>query len=113
MQPFEPFKTSVVPYDITNYQQLYFYTESFEEANEKLRAFAESMPRPFVLVYNPNTQVCTFRGENFLVRKARCYITESFEEANQKLRAVAGSIPCPFVLVFNIKHSAPDSCTQE
>ncbi len=47
----------MVPYDITNYQQLYFYTESFEEANEKLRAFAESMPRPFVLVYNPNTQV--------------------------------------------------------
>lgn len=56
VEPFEPFKTAIQPYDITQYQPLYYFTESFEDANEKLRAFAESMPRPFVLNYNPYTE---------------------------------------------------------
>ncbi|CAK1554871.1 unnamed protein product [Leptosia nina] len=41
---------------ITAYQNAYYYTDSFEEAKEKMRAFAESIQRPFGVRYNPYTQ---------------------------------------------------------
>ncbi|XP_063624598.1 tryptophan 5-hydroxylase 1-like [Cydia splendana] len=41
---------------ITSYQNAYYYTDSFEEAKEKIRVFAEGIQRPFVVRYNPYTQ---------------------------------------------------------
>ncbi|XP_049695447.2 tryptophan 5-hydroxylase 1 [Helicoverpa armigera] len=41
---------------ITSYQNAYYYTDSFEEAKEKMRAFADSIQRPFGVRYNPYTQ---------------------------------------------------------
>ncbi|XP_072154565.1 tryptophan 5-hydroxylase 1 [Bemisia tabaci] len=41
---------------ITSYQNAYYYTDTFEEAKEKMRAFAGSIQRPFGVRYNPYTQ---------------------------------------------------------
>ncbi|TMW53602.1 hypothetical protein DOY81_001366 [Sarcophaga bullata] len=41
---------------ITAYQNAYYYTDSFEEAKEQMRLFAESIQRPFGVRYNPYTQ---------------------------------------------------------
>lgn len=41
---------------VTSYQNAYFYTDSFEEAKEKLRAFASNIQKPFEVRYNPYTQ---------------------------------------------------------
>ncbi|KAI6230384.1 BH4-AAA-HYDROXYL-2 domain-containing protein [Aphelenchoides fujianensis] len=41
---------------ITTFQQAYFYTRNFEEAQQKLRTFTNSMNRPFVVRYNPYTE---------------------------------------------------------
>ncbi|XKL61544.1 hypothetical protein PGB90_008601 [Kerria lacca] len=41
---------------ITAYQNAYYYTDSFEEAKEKLREFTNSIQRPFGVRYNPYTQ---------------------------------------------------------
>lgn len=41
---------------ITSYQNAYYYTESFEEAKEMMRAYAETIQRPFMVRYNPYTQ---------------------------------------------------------
>ncbi|KAL1518104.1 hypothetical protein ABEB36_001777 [Hypothenemus hampei] len=41
---------------ITDFQLGYWYTDSFEEAKEKMRTFAEGIHRPFGLRYNPYTQ---------------------------------------------------------
>ncbi|XP_065211574.1 tryptophan 5-hydroxylase 1 isoform X2 [Planococcus citri] len=41
---------------ITAYQNAYYYTDSFEEAKEKMREFANSIQRPFGVRYNPYTQ---------------------------------------------------------
>lgn len=41
---------------ITAYQNAYYYTDSFEEAKDKMRAFAETIQRPFGVRYNPYTQ---------------------------------------------------------
>ncbi|XP_048863052.1 phenylalanine-4-hydroxylase [Brienomyrus brachyistius] len=54
--PFEPEKTSVQKYPITEFQPLYFVAESFEDAKEKVRKFAATIPKPFSLRYNPYTQ---------------------------------------------------------
>uniref|UniRef100_A0A158P9Z5 BH4_AAA_HYDROXYL_2 domain-containing protein n=1 Tax=Angiostrongylus cantonensis TaxID=6313 RepID=A0A158P9Z5_ANGCA len=41
---------------ITTFQDAYFYTRNFEEAQQKLRMFTSSMKRPFVVRYNPYTE---------------------------------------------------------
>ncbi|KAI6193009.1 BH4-AAA-HYDROXYL-2 domain-containing protein [Aphelenchoides besseyi] len=41
---------------ITTFQEAYFYTRNFEEAQQKLRTFTNSMNRPFVVRYNPYTE---------------------------------------------------------
>ncbi|KAG4071039.1 hypothetical protein HA402_001476 [Bradysia odoriphaga] len=41
---------------ITAYQNAYYYTDSFEEAKDQMRRFAESIHRPFGVRYNPYTQ---------------------------------------------------------
>ncbi|XP_033470954.1 phenylalanine-4-hydroxylase [Epinephelus lanceolatus] len=54
--PFDPSKTSLQKYPITEYQPVYFVAESFEDAKEKVRKFAATIPRPFSVRYNPYTQ---------------------------------------------------------
>jgi len=56
LQPFEPEKTGVQSYPITQHQPLYFVTESFESAKQKMTDFASTIPRPFGVRYDPYTQ---------------------------------------------------------
>jgi len=55
-RPFDPIKTSVQSYIVTEFQPLYFVSESFESAKEKVRAFAATLPRPFSVRYNAYTK---------------------------------------------------------
>ena len=48
--------TSVTKYPITSYQPVYFYTQSFDEAQEKLKQFATKIPKPFTLHYDAFTE---------------------------------------------------------
>lgn len=41
---------------ITSYQNAYYFTDTFEEAKEKMRAFAGEIKKPFQVRYNPYTQ---------------------------------------------------------
>lgn len=54
--PFEPISTCQQEPLITTFQDVYFYTDSFEEAKEKMREFACTIKRPFGIRYNPYTQ---------------------------------------------------------
>ncbi|XP_054720819.1 LOW QUALITY PROTEIN: tryptophan 5-hydroxylase 1-like [Uloborus diversus] len=54
--PFEPERTCQQEPLITTFQDVYFFTDSFEEAKEKMREFASTIKRPFGLRYNPYTQ---------------------------------------------------------
>lgn len=56
IKKFDPDITSMEECIITSYQNAYYYTDSFEEAKEKMRAFAETIKRPFMVRYNPYTQ---------------------------------------------------------
>ncbi|NP_001027850.1 phenylalanine-4-hydroxylase [Takifugu rubripes] len=54
--PFDPDKTCLQKYPITEYQPVYFVADSFENAKEKVRKFAATIPKPFSVRYNPYTQ---------------------------------------------------------
>lgn len=53
---FDPDVTCQEECIITAYQNAYYYTDSFEEAKDKMRAFAETIQRPFGVRYNPYIQ---------------------------------------------------------
>ncbi|CAB1345952.1 unnamed protein product [Coregonus sp. 'balchen'] len=56
IQPFDPAKTSLQKYPITEFQPIYFVAESFDDAKERVRKFADTIPRPFSVRYNAYTQ---------------------------------------------------------
>ncbi|KAH9401311.1 hypothetical protein TYRP_002910 [Tyrophagus putrescentiae] len=55
IRAFDPYKTSVQAYPITEYQPVYYLAESFDDAQRKLREFAFSIPRPFMVHFNAYT----------------------------------------------------------
>ncbi|XP_054735429.1 tryptophan 5-hydroxylase 1-like [Anastrepha obliqua] len=56
IKKFDPDTTCQEECIITSYQNAYYYTDSFEEAKEQMRNFADSIQRPFGVRYNPYTQ---------------------------------------------------------
>ncbi|KAI8080027.1 Biopterin-dependent aromatic amino acid hydroxylase-domain-containing protein [Halteromyces radiatus] len=57
LRPFDPAKTALQKYPITEYQPVYFVADSFKDAQEKVRDFAANqMNRPFSVRYNALTQ---------------------------------------------------------
>ncbi|KAJ8268979.1 hypothetical protein COCON_G00115860 [Conger conger] len=55
LEPFNPEKTCLQTYPITEFQPVYYVAESFEDAKEKVRKYAATIPRPFSVRYNPYT----------------------------------------------------------
>uniref|UniRef100_A0AAY5K256 Biopterin-dependent aromatic amino acid hydroxylase family profile domain-containing protein n=1 Tax=Esox lucius TaxID=8010 RepID=A0AAY5K256_ESOLU len=53
---FDPGTTCYQECLITTFQDVYFVSDSFEEAKEKMREFAKTIKRPFSVYYNPYTQ---------------------------------------------------------
>ncbi|KAL0280082.1 UNVERIFIED_CONTAM: hypothetical protein PYX00_001477 [Menopon gallinae] len=56
LKAFDPVVTAEQLYPITEYQPIYFVAESFEDAKEKMIKYAQTIPRPFGVRYNPYTQ---------------------------------------------------------
>ncbi|XP_058244270.1 tryptophan 5-hydroxylase 2 isoform X1 [Hemibagrus wyckioides] len=56
VKTFDPKTTCYQECIITAFQDVYFISESFEEAKEKMREFAKTIKRPFSVYYNPYTQ---------------------------------------------------------
>ncbi|XP_076847097.1 tryptophan 5-hydroxylase 1a isoform X2 [Brachyhypopomus gauderio] len=56
IMPFDPQVTCKQECIITTFQDVYFVSDSFEEAKVKMREFAKTIKRPFTVRYNPYTQ---------------------------------------------------------
>ncbi|KAM7330832.1 hypothetical protein ACRRTK_010021 [Alexandromys fortis] len=56
VKPFDPKVACKQECLITTFQDVYFVSESFEDAKEKMREFTKTMKRPFGVKYNPYTQ---------------------------------------------------------
>lgn len=56
LRDFEPAVTGEQKYPITEYQPVYFVSNSFDEAIQKMVQYANTIPRPFGVRYNAYTQ---------------------------------------------------------
>ncbi|XP_055688539.1 protein henna [Lutzomyia longipalpis] len=56
VREFDPEKTGLQKYPITEYQPVYYIADSFEDSKEKMIKYANTIPRPFGVRYNPYTQ---------------------------------------------------------
>uniref|UniRef100_A0A6I8N8X4 Tyrosine hydroxylase n=1 Tax=Ornithorhynchus anatinus TaxID=9258 RepID=A0A6I8N8X4_ORNAN len=56
IREFDPETVSVQPYQDQTYQPVYFVSESFSDAKDKLRNYASGIRRPFSVKYDPHTQ---------------------------------------------------------
>ncbi|RHZ90290.1 hypothetical protein Glove_1g18 [Diversispora epigaea] len=55
-RPFDPYKTAYQKYIVTEYQPIYFVADSFKDAQQKVRDFANTLKRPYSVRYNPFTE---------------------------------------------------------
>jgi phenylalanine-4-hydroxylase len=56
LRSFDPAVTGEQKYPITDHQPVYYVTESFEDAKQKMIDFSATIPRPFGVRYDPYTQ---------------------------------------------------------
>ncbi|XP_077567147.1 tryptophan 5-hydroxylase 2-like isoform X2 [Stigmatopora nigra] len=56
VMPFDPETTCRQECLITSFQEVYFVSDSFDEAKQKMREFAKTIRRPFSVYYDPYTQ---------------------------------------------------------
>ncbi|XP_064139890.1 tryptophan 5-hydroxylase 2 isoform X2 [Loxodonta africana] len=82
VKAFDPKTTCLQECLITTFQEVYFVSESFEEAKEKMRDFAKSITRPFSVHFNPYTQSIEILKD-----------TRSIENVVQDLRSDLNTAP--------------------
>lgn len=97
---------------ITAYQNAYYYTDSFEEAKEKMRSFADNIQRPFGVRYNAYTQsvevlsnaqkitaaMTELKGDISLVSSALKKI--SARDTNLDIKKLTELLQCDLVVSF-------------
>lgn len=82
---FEPHLAATTEYPITSYQPLYYVAPSFKDAQAKIKAYADSLQRPFTLRYDPYTKSVIVLDRK---EKIRSYAYELSTEFQNLLKSI-------------------------
>ncbi|XP_054627694.1 tryptophan 5-hydroxylase 1-like isoform X2 [Dunckerocampus dactyliophorus] len=106
--PFDPAVTCNQECLITSFQDVYFSSESFVEAKNKMREFAKTISRPFAVRYDPYTQsvdVLRDMGSICSMLKDIRHELDTVEDALHRLNTSSRD-PCDLALSHDDKEKA-------
>lgn len=90
LKSFDPEVTGMTKYPITKFQELYYVADSFESAKEKTIKFANSIPRPFGVRYNPYTQSIDILDSRFQIQNLMSIIGAEFSVLQNAMMKLKG-----------------------
>ncbi|XP_010633955.1 tyrosine 3-monooxygenase [Fukomys damarensis] len=70
IRAFDPDAAAVQPYQDQTYQPVYFVSESFSDAKDKLRGYASRIQRPFSVKFDPYTQAIDVLDSPHTIRRS-------------------------------------------
>ncbi|CAD6225256.1 GSCOCG00005588001-RA-CDS [Cotesia congregata] len=89
LRAFEPAKTALQKYPITEYQPVYFVAEDFEDGKEKMLKFAQTIPKKFGVRYDPYTQSINIIDSKYQIEELIINVNQEIEilmDAFKKLK---------------------------
>ncbi|XP_053544901.1 tyrosine 3-monooxygenase isoform X2 [Bombina bombina] len=89
IRPFDPDDAAIQPYQDQNYQSVYFVSESFSDAREKLRNYASRIKRPFAVRYDPYTDSIDVLDSPGRIRSSLEGLRDELQTLTNALRIVS------------------------
>ncbi|XP_044575444.1 protein henna isoform X2 [Cotesia glomerata] len=89
LRTFDPAKTGLQKYPITEYQPVYFVAEDFEDGKEKMLKFAQTIPKKFGVRYDPYTQSINIIDSKYQIEELIINVNQEMEilmDAFKKLK---------------------------
>ncbi|KAF5916842.1 hypothetical protein HPG69_013815 [Diceros bicornis minor] len=88
IRAFDPEAAAVQPYQDQTYQPVYFVSESFSDAKEKLRSYASRIQRPFSVKFDPYTLAIDVLDSPHAVRRSLEGIQDELHALTHALNAI-------------------------
>nr|QNG40890.1 phenylalanine hydroxylase [Hofstenia miamia] len=85
IKDFDADVVSTTKYPITKYQPVYFVTEDFRDAKNKLKTFSAKIPKPFTLYYDPFTQGIEIIESHEQLSKMSAHLLSDMATLNEAL----------------------------
>lgn len=89
VRDFDPDSVALQPYQDQNYQPVYFVSESFESAKEKLRSYAARIKRPFGVKYDPYTLSIEVLDNPHKIRQSLDGVKEELQSLTDALNMIS------------------------
>ncbi|XP_043779501.1 tyrosine 3-monooxygenase [Cervus elaphus] len=89
IRAFDPDAAAVQPYQDQTYQPVYFVSESFSDAKDKLRSYASRIQRPFSVKFDPYTLAIDVLDSPHAIRRALDGIQDEMHALAHALNAIS------------------------
>ncbi|XP_024429939.1 tyrosine 3-monooxygenase [Desmodus rotundus] len=88
IRPFDPDAAALQPYQDQTYQSVYFVSESFSDAKDKLRSYASRIQRPFSVKFDPYTLAIDVLDSPQAIRRSLEDVQDELQALSHALNAI-------------------------
>uniref|UniRef100_A0A8D2DBJ3 Tyrosine hydroxylase n=1 Tax=Sciurus vulgaris TaxID=55149 RepID=A0A8D2DBJ3_SCIVU len=89
IRAFDPEAAAVQPYQDQTYQPVYFVSESFSDAKDKLRGYASRIQRPFSVKFDPYTTAIDVLDSPHTIRRSLEGVQDELHTLTHALSAIS------------------------